>query len=224
MDYGSWGTVYLALDYGYDDLTVDGHLHPRWISHRVSGREPGPELEESPQFADASDAVRWWRSRGAERIWIRLDDTEVLWAGVGDPPVDGDDRASVFSDDDPRCRPEGALATAVRQRDWDRKRMEADLSQIAVEEGARLRQRREAIELSIEDLAERVNVDSSWIRDVESGRTAGDVRMSQWLSLVWATREPWPDDRKNRSHKKVGYVGSSLAGAEDIVRQWLKDP
>jgi len=213
------GRVYLALDYDAWDETV----HPKWNGHREfdGGLEPGPS------FADASDAVRWWRDRGADWIVIRLNDTETLWAGAGPPPVDDAGPIPIFSDDDPRGRPEGARATAEAGRRRLDEQEAAERSQIAIDEGDRLRRRREAIGLTVEDLATRMGLDPSWISDVESGLTTLEVSMNQWVNLVWATQEPWPDDRRTkRTGSRVGWVaskGQQLAVAEQLVSQRLEE-
>jgi hypothetical protein len=213
------GRVYLALSYD----PWDEDVQPHWDGHREfdGGFEPGPS------FADASDAVRWWRDRGAEWILIRIDDFEYLWAGVGPPPVDDDGPAQVFSDDDSRGRPEGARATAEAARSRLREDEAAERLQRAVEEGSRLRIRREAVGLTVADLAARVGHDPSWINDIESGRTALEVRFKEWVDLVWATQDPWPDARRtNGTGSRFGWVaseGEQLAVAEQLVRRHLDE-
>jgi transcriptional regulator with XRE-family HTH domain len=88
--------------------------------------------------------------------------------------------------------------------------------------GARLRQRREAIGMSVQGLAERMDVTETWIHEVESGRTASAVTINQWIDLVWATQKPWPDERRLRSTGKFGWTAFDLlAAAEDIVRRHI---
>jgi hypothetical protein len=69
------GTVYLA----WEDDPLEDEPHPHFFGHR----DDGELFEDGPDFEDASDAVRWWRERGADRILIRLDHSCYLWAGDG---------------------------------------------------------------------------------------------------------------------------------------------
>jgi hypothetical protein len=97
--------VYLSLNFDFsDESSTDIH----WSGHCEYSSESG--YENGPDFEDASDAVTWWRKRGARRILIRLDLRETLWAGDGSPP--SDDKIgvtiSVFDPSDPRDRPKGA--------------------------------------------------------------------------------------------------------------------
>jgi hypothetical protein len=208
--------VYIALS--FDDPGDNDGQPPRWDGYRetIGGIEP------SPEFADAGDAVRWWRERGAEWIVIRIDDTEHLWAGTGPPPVGHDGPIPDFSFDDPRGRPEGAVESARAALEHNAERQAAVEVRQTIEEGARLRRRREGVGISVTELAARVGVDPSWIDSVESGQGTGDVTINRWVDLVWATREPWPDDRRRQPRAKIGWVGVSLASAEDIVRLVLE--
>jgi hypothetical protein len=209
------GRVYLALNYD----PWDGAIQPQWDGHR----EFDGGFEQGPVFADASDAVRWWRDRGAEWILIRLDDFEYLWAGVGPPPADDEDPLRVFSDDDIRGRPEGAKATAEAARARLREDEAAGRRQKAAAEGDRLRRRREDAGLTAADLATRMGHDPSWITDIEAGPTALDVSMSEWVDLVWATQDPWPDPRRSKvTGSRFGWVGEGLTVAEGLVRSILE--
>lgn len=210
------GWVYLAWD---DDLIAD-EPHPRFYGHR----EYGDLIEDGPEFEDASDAVRWWRERGAEKILIRLDHSRYLWAGVGLPPVDSETGQArpVFSDDDPAGRPESSRARSEAARHEMQEQFAAQESNKPILMGARLRQRREAIGMSVQGLAERMDVTETWIHEVESGRTASAVTINQWIDLVWATQKPWPDERRLRSTGKFGWTAFDLlAAAEDIVRRHI---
>lgn len=220
----SSGKVFIASDFGYqhwDDVDVEEEPQPLWLGPREW--DDGTPPEQGPGFADASEAVRWWRSRGADWIVIRLDDSGYLWAGVGPPPP-WSSPLPLFVDDDPGGRPEGAIATAKRWRKTLREGFKSTGVQRDAEEGARLRLRRESIGLSVEELAQRVNADTTWLADVESGRTTGDVSLRQWLDLVWATREPWPDERRFRHRGPIGWAGDRrLWTAEQIVRDILRE-
>lgn len=103
----------------------------------------------------------------------------------------------------------------------------AERLQRAVDEGDRLRTRREAVGLTVADLAARVGHDPSWISDIESGRTALEVRLKQWVDLVWATQDAWPDARRtNGTGSRFGWVaseGKQLAMAEQLVRRRLEE-
>ena len=103
-----FGTVFLTFDYGWTDADAEEELKPSWGGHREI---PGEQrIEPGPDFRDATEAVQWWRDRGATRIRINLDGTEYLWAGTGVPPKDAwtGIAMEVFSPDDPRGRPAGA--------------------------------------------------------------------------------------------------------------------
>ena len=54
------GTVYLCLDYDFFDEMV---THGNWTGHCEFFDDSPPEF--GPEFADANDAVLWWRARGA---------------------------------------------------------------------------------------------------------------------------------------------------------------
>ena len=206
------GIVYMAWD---SDLLAD-EPQPRFSGHR----EDGDTFEDGPAFDDASDAVRWWRERGAGKILIRLDHSGYLWAGVGPPPVDPETGhpMPVFSDDDPAGRPEDSLARAKAEQRELREQEAARRANQPYEMGARLRARREAVGLSIEGLAERVESSPGWIESVEAGQTASALSLSHWVDLVWATREPWPDQRRFRNTGSYGWVAYDLlTAAEDIV-------
>ncbi len=218
------GRVYLTLD---DCALVPAseEIHPTWGGLRDFGSDVPPER--GPSFADASDAVKWWRQRGAEWIVIQIDSSEDLWAGVGPPPLAGaaDERMAVFSDDDPRGRPEGAFATAEAARKRFETLFAHHQEQRWIEQGDQLRRRREAVGVSLEDLASRIGVDPSWVEDVELGRTTMEVTLGEWVELVWATREPWPDNRRmeetHRSSSRSWMAPNLLAAAEDQVSECL---
>jgi transcriptional regulator with XRE-family HTH domain len=225
------GRVYISFDDGSSDPDSDEPLFPCWYGRQFLDSEP--HVVEGPQFNDASEAVRWWLDRGGEWIIINLDDTEYLWAGVGPPPPveRGGPPMRVFSHDDPRGRPEGALATAEERRRKSReyfaaerirsKKARADML------GADLKMRRERVGITVQELASRIDVDPAWIENVEAGRTSLDVEYPTWIELVWATREPFPDPRRHdasRKKERRGFVGHpDLYLAEEAVRRFLED-
>lgn len=216
------GRVYLAWDDGYGVGSSEDELHPHFYGHLEDG---GSLIEHGPEFADASDAVRWWRERGADNIVIRLDHHRgYFWAGVGPPPVKSStgQPMPVFSHDDPAGRPESSQARAEAAQREMREQVAAHEANKPFVMGERLRERREAIGLSVEGLAERMGVSDTWVEDVESGRTASTVTINQWVDLVWATKEPWPDERRLRNIGRYGWAaGDLLYGAEDIVQHHL---
>jgi hypothetical protein len=212
------GTVHLGLDaeiFGEEDTAA------RWSGYWESG--DGSQIETGPDFSDASDAVTWWRDRGAERIYIRLDFREYLWAGEGHPP-DESSTLSVFDPADARGRPEGAARTLAAERRSFAEARDAERAASALDEGLRLTRRREAIDLSTDDLAGRVGQSTHWLLDVESGKSTYDVTFSQWVDLVWATRQGWPDEMRTGESRRVGWVaqrGRFLHEAEVFVNKVL---
>ncbi|HUY42320.1 MAG TPA: helix-turn-helix transcriptional regulator [Acidimicrobiales bacterium] len=212
------GTVYLSL---VGDLFAEGNTGVCWAGH-CEFRDDSP-IEFGPEFVDASDAVHWWRQRGAERIFIRLDFAQYLWAGEGPAP---DDAATivVFDPADPRGRPEGAAKTLDGERRAIVEGERAERGAVALEEGRRLTRRREAVSLSPDELAARVGRSTTWLLDVESGRSTYDVTFAQWVDLVWATREGWPEETRHSDTKSVGWVthrGQLLREAEIFVNDML---
>jgi transcriptional regulator with XRE-family HTH domain len=87
-----------------------------------------------------------------------------------------------------------------------------------------LRRRREALHLSINDVADRVGQSTQWLLDAESGKSTYDVTFSQWVNLVWATRQGWPDEMRTCETGSVGWVaqrGQFLREAEVLVNKML---
>jgi hypothetical protein len=218
MEHVSDGTVYLGLDVNLYD---DENTPPRWGGHCQTG--DSSQFEIGPEFLDASDAVTWWRERGAKRIYIRLDFGEYLWAGEGSPSEDGS-RFSVFDPADPRGRPEGATNTLDERRRTLSEVVSAKRVAAGLDEGRRLTRRRETIHLSIEELADRAGQSTEWLLDVESGKSTYDVTFSEWVNLVWATRPGWPDEMRTSGTGSVGWVaqrGQFLREAEVFVNKML---
>jgi len=212
------GTVHLGLD---ADLFGEEDSAARWSGYWESGDRS--QIETGPDFSNARDAVAWWRDRGAKRIYIRLDFREYLWAGEGNPPDDSS-TLSVFDLADARGRPDGAARTLAAERRGIAEAHDAERAAAALDEGLRLTRRREAIHLSIDDLADRVGQSTQWILDVESGRSTYDVTLSQWVDLVWATRQGWPDEVRTGESRSVGWVaqrGQFLREAEVSVNKML---
>jgi hypothetical protein len=212
------GTVYLSLD---GDLFDEENTAAHWTGHCEFG--DGSQFEFGPDFLDANDAVTWWRKRGAKRIYIRLDFEEYLWAGEGSP---SDDQAmlSVFDPADPRGRPDGAANTLDVQRRAFAEGESVERVVAALDEGRRLTRRREAILLSIDELADRVGQSTEWLLDVESGKSTYDVTFFQWVDLVWATRQRWPEEMRTRDTGSVRWVaqrGQFLREAEVFVNKML---
>jgi transcriptional regulator with XRE-family HTH domain len=212
------GTVYLSLD---ADVFDDEGTVARWVGHCEF--EERSQNESGPEFLDASDAVNWWRTRGAKRIYIRLDFGEYLWAGEG-PPPDAPSPLSVFDADDPRGRPGGAAQTFDERRRHFSDAVIATREAASLDEGRRLTRRREAVHLSAEDLADRVGQSTEWILDIESGKSTYDVSFSQWIDLVWTTRHGWPEETRVGESESTGWVaqrGQFLREAEIFVNNML---
>ncbi len=208
------GVVHLGLN---ADLFAEEDAEVVWSGHWESG--DGSQFEAGPDFLDASDAVKWWRELGAKHIYIRLDFREVLWAGEGDPPDDSS-TLSVFDPADARGRPEGAKRTLAAERRAFADVQSTERVATALDEGHRLTRRREAMHLSVNELADRVGRTAQWLLDVESGKSTHDVSFSQWVDLVWATRAGWPDEMRTR--ESVGWVaqrGQFLLEAEEFVNK-----
>jgi hypothetical protein len=191
-------TVFLALNYTADEPMGDDDEVPEWLTW-LSG--PACLLQEDPTFADAADAVRVWRAQGVERIIVSLGSWskgEQLWAGLGAAPTDPKtgEQMRIFSDDDPRGRPEGARATRLADAEAFNKELRAWYADMPRRDGDAFRLRRESLGLSIDAVSERTGLDPRWLADVEAG-LAGPLKVSQWVELVWATREPWPDPRRS---------------------------
>ncbi len=212
------GTVYLSLD---ADVLDDERTVARWVGHCEFAERS--QIESGPEFLDASDAVKWWRKRGAKRIYIRLDFEEYLWAGEG-PAPDAPSRLPVFDPDDPRGRPDGAAQTIDERRKHFAETVIATREAASLDEGRRLTRRREAVHLSVEDLADRVGQSTEWIQGIESGKSAYDVSFLQWIDLVWATRQGWPEETRADETKGGGWVaqrGQFLREAEVFVNNML---
>jgi hypothetical protein len=207
------GVVHLGLN---ADLFAEEDSPVVWSGHWESSDRSS--IETGPDFLDASEAVTWWRERGAKRIYIRLDFRELLWAGEGNPPDDS--TLSVFDPADARGRPEGAARTLAAERRAFAEVQRTERVAAALDEGQRLTRRREAMHLSVNDLAHRVGRPTRWLLDVESGKSTYNVTFSQWVNLVWATREGWPDEMRTRDIGSVGWVaprGQFLREAEVLV-------
>jgi transcriptional regulator with XRE-family HTH domain len=101
----------------------------------------------------------------------------------------------------------------------------AEREAAALVEGHRLTRRRESIHLSVNGLADRVGQSTQWLLDVESGKSTYDVTFSQWVDLVWATRQGWPDEVRTRGDRNVGWVahsGQFLRDAEVLVNRMME--
>jgi hypothetical protein len=211
------GMVWLALE-----IDLDEGVQSRWGGYFDSNDKSVPE--ESPEFADAADAVQYWRERGATNICIRLDNTEYLWAGVGLPPEECA-LLPIFDPNDPRGRPEGTKKTTVTFHREMNEHMKADEVARVRAEGEALTRRREAMGLSVADLAERVGKTPEWLLTVEGGKLTEDVTMGEWLDLVWATREGWPDERASAGERQFRWSapqGQFLHEAESIIANLLR--
>jgi DNA-binding XRE family transcriptional regulator len=208
------GTVYLSL--AHDN--VNEKSGERFWSGSCQFHDDSPDVD-GPIFSDASDAVDWWRSRGAKTILIRLDFSGYLWAGEGSPPEDCA-AMPIFDATDPRGRPAGAKGTIEENHRAEADRANLEQATAAIEEGRRLSARRESEGLSVNELADRIGATSQWLLDVESGKSTFEVTLSQWIKLVWATRPGWPNEMSMVEPRRIGWVarkGQFLSQAETIV-------
>jgi hypothetical protein len=59
---------------------------------------------------------------------------------------------------------------------------------------------------------------------MEEGMEPLELTMSEWVDLVWATRNPWPDERRYLETRSgsFGWVGSQFDGAAEAVRRHLE--
>jgi hypothetical protein len=212
------GTVHLTLN---ADLFDEERTAVVWSGYWESGDKS--QLESGPDFLDAADAVAWWRERGAKRIYIRLDLRENLWAGEGVAPEESA-TLPVFDPADARGRPDGAARTLDAERRAFAEVQGAERVAAALDEGRRLTRRREAVHLSIDDLADRLGQSTQWLLDLESGASTYDATFSQWVTLVWATRQGWPDEMRSSETRSVAWVaqrGQFLREAEVFVNKML---
>ncbi len=58
-----------------------------------------------------------------------------------------------------------------------------------------------------------------WIEEVESGSTASEVTINQWVNLVWATQEHFPDERRLVDSGGYRWVASDLLSAAEVIVQ-----
>ncbi len=221
------GGVTIFLDFDRLQSDEDEEYPPRWFGYVE--HEGDPVVEEGPFFEDAEDAVRWWKRR-SERIFVRLNERETLWAGVGEAPEVSGKALGVFDENDPRGRPEGARETVRVALADSRARQEEEKRQQHAEDGLNFKRRRLAANLSVEDVALRVAKSTGWVEEIESGLD-DDVSLSNWIDLVWATTEPWPEAREtaDRLWGAGGWfafapLAPQLEQAEDFVTRRMAGP
>lgn len=225
--------VYVLLDYSlWPDEPIPSGYEPRWCSWELTEQgERDPDM--FPEFPSAREAVQWWRDQGINRIFVsfdaQLDRWRWEWAGSGNPPEDPETGRALanFSADDPRGDPEGAWAIVRQDQERFQKEMRELFAARDRELGQRLRLRREALNLSIDEVANRIGVDPSWVEDVEGGVTTARTPLTRWVQLVWATRTPWPDERRDLL-KGVDQVGGwtnidALTMAERMVARVTRE-
>jgi hypothetical protein len=147
------GVVKVFLDFDRDHGDEGERYPPRWFGYVEN--EGDPVVSESPFFENAEDAVRWWRRR-SRRILVSLDEQETLWAGEGEPPEVNGKLLRVFDDNDPRGRPEGARETVRVAPAASRARQEEERRRQHAEDGLNFKRRRLAANLSVEEVAFRV--------------------------------------------------------------------
>lgn len=209
------GSVYISLRL---DPFAERAGEPVW-SGRWQFVDRARDLN-TPDFAHASDVVSWCRERGARRIFVILEGRQMLWAGTGPAP----EGLGTFDPDDPRGRAEGAALALEAARKELREDQALRQRAFALEEGRRLSRRREVVGVSLDELAERVGVSGEWLARVESGEITSEVTMAEWIALVWATREGWPNERSAAGTRNIAWVaphGQFLRQAEVIVNEAL---
>lgn len=195
---------------------------PGWFGY-VEYEDDRLELEEGPFFSSALEAVRWWRGRSS-RIYVRLEEDEALWAGDGPAPeVDGQPMG-IYEERDGRAHPEGTRHTARARGAGRRADTAATKRRQLIVEGLRVRERRTAAGISVDDLAVRMGADPSWIEEIESGANRPEPSFSTWVDLVWATTEPWPQaraaaDRLWEGSESAGSSWIAFAPSGGLVRQ-----
>jgi hypothetical protein len=223
MDANELGTVYIA-PYYIEGEPRDDTDQQSWSSWQIGS----PEGTDRPEFDDLSEGVAWWQARGARRIFVTFDASQRYhWAGSGPPPIDPETELPFprFSHADPRGRHQGLIAT-IRVDD---ERMDQWRSARTFEhqrrDGVRLASRRLAAGLSVEAVAERMGIEPQWILDLENGELEPFPNLEAWVELVWATQDPWPDERQSLvSMPTKGRWGSTidnsiLVWAEELVRE-----
>jgi hypothetical protein len=218
--------VLIELGFNSSEPQFREEDEPLWSTSELDER--GLEVGEGPEFFAAADAVRWWRDRGETVIYIELELNSGVrhWAGTEAAPTDPQTGRSMptFADTDPRGTREGAIASLrsaseIFDQWWSVWRAEEDRKL-----GAQFTSRREAAHLSIDVVAERVGVTRTWLEDVENGTLARQLTTPQWIDLVWATSETWPDARRSRLVMPTQggwwapYGYTRLSHAEDLVR------
>ncbi len=226
--------VYITLDWDpFHDEECEEYP-PSWFGYVEYG-DDDLELGEGPFFSDALEAVRWWRGRSS-RIYVRLEEEgEPFWAGEG-PALEIDDPMRIFDEHDPRGHPEGTRQAARSRLASRRALAAAEKRQQMIEDGLRLRERRTAAGISVDDLAVRMGAEPSWIEGVESGEIQSEPPFSTWIDLVWATTEPWPEARaaadrpwESSESARSGWVayaphGGLLQQAEEQVAHRMRGP
>ena len=142
----SSGRVYVGLNHGWLDADSDEEPRPFWCGQCQMDGEGTSET--GPEFPDASDAVRWWKDRGAKWILVDMGDGSFAWTGEKGPhEIPREDRRGapvhLFSHDDPRGRAEAALAVSKASRLRTRESFARQRMDVAVRVGKDLSRRRE---------------------------------------------------------------------------------
>ena len=214
--------VRITLDWDPFHEEESEEFPPRWFAY-VEYEDDHLELGEGPFFSSALEAVRWWRGRSS-RIYVRLEADEALWAGGGPAPEIDGRLMKTFDERDGWGHPEGTRQAARSRGASRRADAAATRRRQMVEEGLRLRERRTAAGISVDDLAARMGADPTWIEEVESGAVRPEPPFPTWVDLVWATTEPWPEaraaaDRLWESSESAGSGWIAFAPSGGIVRQ-----
>lgn len=154
----------------------------------------------SPSFDSLTEAVKWWKDRGEHFILVRFDDTEYVWAGEGRPPID-EGRDNEF-----RILDDVLINQANRGESGDGASNVLDDEEARTAIGEDVRRHREASGLSLQEVANRMNVDEEWLSEIERG-SREDVDLNTLLRFVGATSNSWPNAKPSEI-KRAGWVKS----------------
>lgn len=230
-------TVYISPWYVAGEPRDDDDDELVWSSWSdFEDSEDWSAEERHPRFEDLSEGVAFWKASGAKRILVAFDGDvfqkeTYYWAGSGPSPTDPATGLPYprFSDADPRGRHAGLIATVEYADRTIDERLERHALENRRRAGLRLVSRRNAAGISVEEVARRMGTDPQWVADLEGGRISDNLHLKTWLALVWATQNPWPDEREAAQvlppPRRVLPVGKDnyypLAYAEELVSEVL---
>lgn len=211
------------------------------VFERLEGREPEEEdpfwygwdesenpiaLDVSPVFPDALTAIDWW-TRYTGRIVANLGvEGERVWAGTD---LDANPGLPLFNRGDARATSETTVLVGRSHQESREHERARDAEQQIRRDCQELRQRRLSRQLSIEELASRSGLDVEVLEHLELGETDGWIEKKDWLALVWALTDPWPEarDAAARRGPVAGLFSptmSPLQLADSVVRSYRDSP